>query len=166
MKISRIALAILGSSLAFTSAAFADEAANVQVSATVNTTCTITGGNLEFGQYDTLDTNPDFAQLALRVACTQGTTNQIELDEGTHAAAGSTAAAPARRLDGANGDFLSYDLYTDAGRTDVWGGGASSNAYAAADADEHDSIIYGKITERQDVVSGTYTDTVIATILF
>jgi spore coat protein U-like protein len=66
------------------------------------------------------------------------------------------------------GNFLTYELYQDAGRTTVWGnGGAGLLSPAAAPSKAaRNFTVYGRVTSNQDVVAGSYSDTVVATVNF
>jgi len=59
---------------------------------------------------------------------------------------------------------LSYELYFDAGMTQVWGTGADSRAVPSGNAS---SIpLYGRIFALQDAAVGSYSDTVTVTFNF
>jgi len=68
--------------------------------------------------------------------------------------------------DGSN--TLEYNLYTDAGRTTVWGDGTASSVTAAGTGSgaQQSLTVYGRIPASQSVPAGSYSDTVTATINF
>lgn len=134
--------------------------ANLNVTANVITSCTVTAGTLAFGDYDpvagaNLDQTGSF-----QVACTKGTSPQIGLDNGAN-------FNVTRRM--TNGtDFLGYEIYKETGRTNIWGntggglvtiGPLSSNALQT-------QTVYGRVPFGQDVGTGNYTDTVVITVTF
>ena len=138
--------------------------ANLAVSASVSNNCTITTAPLAFGGYDPIVTN-DTADLdstgTVTIACTKGATTTIALNTGSHAS-GST-----RRLsDGTN--FLTYEVYSDSGRSTIWGSsGANLLSPAAAPSKaSRNFTAYGRVVGGQDVPAGSYTDTVTATVNF
>ena len=88
---------------------------NVAVTANVASNCVMTAGSVAFGAYDPLVAHAS-AHLdqtgSVSVACVKGTVATVGLGDGANYSSG-------RRM--TNGtDFLSYDLYTTAGRTTVW----------------------------------------------
>lgn len=166
MKISRIGLALIAGTLSIASVAIAgDESNNVEINATVADTCTISGGTLSFPDYNTLDPDDDLGDVTLQVRCTSGAVSTISLDQGLHDTAG-TPDAPQRLLDDGAGHSLSYDLFSDAGRSTEWSVNGNAVAYNAVNSQPTDETIYGSITAGQDVPKGVYTDTVIATVSF
>ena len=80
---------------------------------------------------------------------------------------GSSGSYGARSmLNGAN--TLSYNLYLDAARTQVWGdeSNGTSNFSALLNQLPVTLSVYGRIPARQNAKAGNYTDTVVITILF
>jgi spore coat protein U-like protein len=138
--------------------------ANLAVSATVTNNCTISTLPLSFGAYDPVVANAS-ADLdgtgTVVVACTRGLAPTIGLGLGSNAS-GSTR----RMTDGTN--FLSYELYSDSGRTAVWGNASGSwfVASAAPSKAARNFTVYGRVPSNQDVPGGSYNDTVVATVNF
>ena len=66
------------------------------------------------------------------------------------------------------GEDLNYNLYQDAGRTNIWGDGTSGTTVfsIANPANNTTRTIYGRVPFAQDVSAGAYTDTITATINF
>jgi spore coat protein U-like protein len=138
--------------------------ASFNVTANVTANCTIVAGNLGFGSYD-----PVVAQAAspldqtstLTVACTKGTNAAVSLDLGTHAS-GST-----RRMQSGTTatEFLTYELYTTGAHSVVWNT-TNTVAYAATSKASSDLTVYGRVAAGQDVETGNYSDTIVATITF
>jgi spore coat protein U-like protein len=142
----------------------AAEAASVSttmtVTATVVPSCSVTGGTLNFNSYDPLSAAPTDGSLQIAVACTKGTTASIGLSTGSHASAGVR-----RMTDGI--DFLSYELYQDAGRTNVWTDtGAGLLTYLASTNASQLFSVEGRIAPGQNVAAGTFSDTVTITVTF
>ena len=151
-RTARIALVFGGVVLGMAAPAFAQTAtANLNISATVNKTCTITTTPVAFGIYDPVVTNastPLDATGTVVVTCTKGAGTRIDLGNG--------------------GNFLTYELYTDTGRTTVWGSGTTNgNTIGAAPSKAARTVtVYGRVAAGQDVSAASYTDTVVATINF
>jgi spore coat protein U-like protein len=164
-RTARIALVFGGVVLGMAAPAFAQTAtANLNISASVNKTCTITTTPVAFGIYDPVVTNastPLDATGTVVVTCTKGAGTRIDLGNGGNFLAG------ARRMAGGS-DFLTYELYSDTGRTTVWGSGTTNgNTIGAAPSKAARTVtVYGRVGAGQDVSAASYTDTVVATINF
>ena len=68
---------------------------------------------------------------------------------------------------GSGSDFLTYALYKDAARTQVWGTGLAGGTTAAYNSATKASTavpVYGTVPQNQDVTVGAYADVVLATI--
>jgi spore coat protein U-like protein len=170
VKLSKsVAVVGVGAALAFagfgsnTNAATAT--ANLGVSATVTNNCTITTAPLAFGSYDPVVANAA-ANLdgtgTVTVACTKGSTATIGLGLGSNAS-GST-----RRMTDGSSNYLTYELYSDSGRSTIWTnsvGGLLSPVAAPSKAPRSFSV-YGRVASNQDVPAGTFNDTVVATVNF
>lgn len=135
--------------------------ANLTVTATVLSTCSVAAGSLAFGNYDpTSASNVDQAGT-FQVTCTKGTSASVGLDTGSNAS-GSTR----RMTDGT--DFLSYELFKETARTNVWSGsGAGLVSLAAAPSNAAQTLtVYGRVSGSQNVRAGSYSDTVVITVTF
>jgi spore coat protein U-like protein len=147
---------------------FAATSANVEISATVVSSCSITALPVAFGNYDALSVTPKDATGSVDVSCSVGSLPKIWLDQGLHAGSGSTAAAPVRRMINGTTNFLGYQLYQETTRTLVWGGTdlTSPAAIPATGLTAVTSTIYGRVPVNQTSTVGSYTDTVVATVNF
>ncbi len=123
------------------------------VSAVVSSGCAVTALPLAFGAYDGTVNN---ASTTVTVLCTLGTAYNVGLNAG-----GGTGASVATRKLTSGANTLDYTLYTDSGRTTVWGNTVGTNTvsgtYALAQAP---LTVYGRITASQSVPAGTYNDTI------
>ena len=159
------------SGLAIVAAAFgptasaASASANLAASATVASNCTISTAALSFGSYDPVGTHAasdlDGTGTVI-VACTKGATATVGLGLGSNAS-GST-----RRMTDGSSNYLTYELYQDAGRTTVWtdAGAGLLSPVAAPSKAARNFTVYGRVSSNQDVAAGTYNDTVLATVNF
>jgi spore coat protein U-like protein len=149
------------------SAFAATETSNMAVSVDITNSCTISAGALAFGSYDPVAGTQVDGTADLTVACTEGSTNGITLGQGANADSGSSDAAPLRRMTDGSSNFLSYALFSDSGRSTVWGNTVGTDVdYVAADSSSATVTVYGRIAAAQSAPAGTYTDTVVATIEF
>lgn len=137
------------------------------VAAAVNVRCAIAVTPLSFGPYLAV-ANVD-ASTGIVVNCTPGGRRaRIALGQGAHPALGSDPLVnPLRRMEGptVGVDFLSYQLYSDAGRATVWTenpivGPGAPQAYPKT------WTVYGRVPAGQVVNAGVYTDTVVVTLDF
>ena len=138
--------------------------ANLNVSANVANKCTIATNPLNFGPYDPVQDNLVIARDStgtVIIRCTKGSTANIGLDLGDNALAGAR-----RMTDGTN--HLTYELYSDLARTQVWGNAAPSwvTPPVAPSSAARNFTVYGRIPAAQDVPSGNYADIVEATVNF
>ena len=143
----------------------ASATANLGVSATVTSNCTISTTALAFGSYDPVvanaSSNLDGTGTVI-VACTKGATATIGLG------LGGNASGSVRRMGDGVANYLTYELYQDSGRTNVWndsGIGLLSPSAAPSKAPRNFTV-YGRVTGNQDVPAGNYNDTVVATVNF
>jgi len=139
--------------------------ANLAVSTTVGNTCTISTTALAFGAYDPIVTNASTAligQGGVVLTCTKNAATTIGL------ALGANALASVRRMTDGATNYLTYELYQDASSVQVWGtaGVALLTPAVAPSKAPRTFVVYGKVAGGQDVPSGTYTDTVVATVNF
>lgn len=151
------------------SAHAATQTSNLPVTATIAASCTIdASAGVAFGTYDPIVTNKTTdltATGSLSTTCTNGFDATVTLDDGTNNDIGSTDAAPLRRMtDGT--DFLSYQLYSDAGATTVWQGPTGTGVTVTGTGAAVTTNVYGVVTAGQNVGVGSYTDTVVATVSF
>ena len=138
--------------------------ASFGVTASVAANCSISAAALAFGGYDPVSTNASAAldqTSTLSVACTKGTSATVSLDLGTHA----TGATRRMQHSSTATEFLTYELYTTAARTTVWNT-TNTVAYSAASKAASSLTVYGQVAGGQDVATGNYSDTVVATITF
>ena len=125
--------------------------------------CSVNPTPVAFGLYSPFNVAPTDTAGTLRVSCDTVTVGYTVL-----LSAGSAGSYAPRRLSG--GMYtLSYNLYTDALRTVVWGDGSGgtmivSGAFALPGAIDH--TVYGRVSAGQNVGAGAYTDTITVTINF
>ncbi|MCP3102322.1 fruiting body spore coat protein U [Myxococcus sp. K15C18031901] len=167
-----VAAATVAAALATSSAHAATATANLTVSATVGSACSITSGTLNFGTYDPIIINSTMgvdllSSGSLTVTCTLLGSAVVTLGQGSNAGTGSTDAVPLRRMKNTtSNDYLSYFLYQDVSRLVVWGNTAGSGLPYLGTGLPVPVLVYGTVPKGQNVPSGTYNDTVVATLTF
>jgi spore coat protein U-like protein len=134
------------------------------VSGTVVPTCNVSAANLSFGTSipSPINSNVD-AQSNITATCSSGTPYTVALSAGN----GAAATFASRKLtSGAN--TLNYALFTNAGRTTVWGdGSAGSSTFGSMGSGAAQAIpVYGRILSGQSVATGAYSDTIVVTLTF
>ena len=143
---------------------------NLGVTAHITAKCAfMTGGpsgsTVSFGQYNAIlenATSPARSSGGFDAKCTKSTTTQIAMDPGLYA--GHATVASHAMSDG-QGNYLSYEIYSDAAMSTVWD---SSNTVSYTDqGNAFASLpIYASIPAGQDVPAGEYSDTVTMTLSY
>lgn len=138
-----------------------------QVTATVISSCLVSGSTLNFGgSIDPLTSAvPVDGTSALSIQCTNTTPYSVALNAGVNATGASNFSGRAMK---SGSNSLAYQLYTDAARSTVWGDGtASSTTNGGTGTGLTQSMnIYGRIPSLTGAVPGGYTDTVTITVTY
>ena len=126
--------------------------------------CTISATSVNFGSYNVFDGPALDSTGTITYRCNGAANNiSISLSKGL-----SSTYSP--RLMSKGVEALSYNLYTNAGHTNIWGDGTSGTTVYVFRANPPNSNvnvpIYGEVPAGQDVSAGTFSDTVSATINF
>ena len=131
------------------------------VSAAVIANCSVSTFALGFGNYDPLSATNLDAQTTVNVYCTKGATGTVSLGLGANA-----SGAVRRMTDGTN--FMTYEVYKDAGRTTIWNGVNTNSAVSTSKSTALNGgfIAYGRVPAGQDLPVGTFNDTLQATVNF
>ncbi len=138
----------------------ATETSNLSVTAEVTASCSITTSPVGFGNYDPVVAHASAdldATGTVTVTCTDGSSATISLGQGAN-------FSTDRRLGDGGTNFITYNLFSDVGRTTVWDETTTVATTGTGLADPH--TVYGRITASQNVPAGSYTDTVVATVTF
>lgn len=131
------------------------------VSAQVNAKCLVGGSNvLDFGSRGLLGTAVD-AQARIDMRCTPGTDYSIALGAGT--GPGATIANRRMKL---GSETILYQLYTNPGRSNVWGDGAGGSVVGGTGTGNAppNLIVYGRVPAQPTPSAGSYGDTVVITV--
>ena len=132
------------------------------VQATITATCTINSAStLNFGTLGVLASNTDQTST-IQVTCTNTTPYNVGLDAGT----GSGATVATRKMtSGAN--TVNYTLYSNSGRTTVWGNTVGTDTVGATGNGSAQSYtVYGRVPAQAAPAPGTYTDTITVTVTY
>ncbi|KGQ19332.1 Spore coat protein U [Lysobacter dokdonensis DS-58] len=142
-------------------------AASLPVTANVAATCVVTSTTaVAFGAYDPLAATPLNGAGTISVRCTKGTSADIALGVGANASTASCTTLTRRMTNGT--DFLGYGLYSDTGRSTVWGCDTTNDITRSSTSSITPAIlnVYGQIPNGQDVGVGSYTDSVAIVVTF
>ncbi|MDE2091745.1 MAG: spore coat protein U domain-containing protein [Gammaproteobacteria bacterium] len=127
--------------------------------------CTVTSYNLAFGNYDMMNPVPTIVTGAnlIVVKCSHGAgTMTVDLSTG-----GNGTYFPRAMRFGTN--VLTYNLYTTAGLTTVWGNGSGGTGNIVRSYNNNSSnvfSVYGKIPAQQNLSAGNYSDSINITVSF
>ncbi len=130
--------------------------------------CTIgTVVPVAFGTYNVFATTALLVNGTITVSCGGSGNATVALDKGRNSS--SFASRAMRRTGGAT--LLTYNLYTDAATTIVWGDGSGGSTPQSTEAlsGNHPTstlTVFGKMGAGQDVPADSYTDTVVITVNF
>lgn len=125
--------------------------------------CTVSAVPVQFGQYDSSDPSPVDAVGSVYVSCTSATAFTVKLDAGSNS---SGSFDPRRMRSAGTGGILSYNLYRDSARAEVWGDG-TGNTFIQTRVGTGGDVnlnVYGRLSGGQDVSAGTYGDTITVTV--
>ena len=137
------------------------------ISATLISACSVSGATLSFGTaVNPLSTAvPLDATSTLSVQCTNTTAYAVALNAGTNAGGASNFGGRAM-ASGANS--IGYQLYSDTGRSTVWGDGSNSSSTVSGtgSGSTQTLTIYGRVPSLSGAVPGSYSDTVTVTVSY
>jgi spore coat protein U-like protein len=130
-------------------------------SASVVRGCAVTATTLDFGTYAAGTFAPTvLATSTISVTCALGDTFTIGLDDGSNASGAQRRMA--RLLAPIN--YLNYNLYRDAARTQAWGDAGPTRASGIGTGTAQVFTVYGQLPGAQVVLLGAYADTVTVVV--
>jgi spore coat protein U-like protein len=130
--------------------------------------CSVSATALSFGPYDPTSATARDSTGTVTVACTATLLGLSASWDVLLSTGGSGSFAPRRLFSG--GNSLQYNVYINAGRTQVWGdatGGTakvSDSQFILVGTSQYSYTTYGRIPALQDRAPGTYTDTITVTV--
>jgi spore coat protein U-like protein len=133
----------------------------ISATASVAPKCTLaTATDLNFGSVPgLLTTNTDQTSL-VRVTCTNRAAYQVGLDNGLN------ANGNIRRMV-ASGQYVNYELYTDAQRTQRWGNTLNSDTLGGSGSGAEQGLtVYGRVPAQAAAAAGNYSDTITITVTY
>lgn len=131
------------------------------VSATVVSSCNVSATTHNFGSTGILSSNVD-ATSTVTAQCTNTTPYNIGLDAGT-----GTGATVAIRKMTSGGATINYSLYTNVGRSTVWGNTVGTNTVAGTGSGVAQNVtVFGRVPSQTTPAPATYSDTIVATVTY
>jgi spore coat protein U-like protein len=166
LKLAIVSAMLLGTA-GITAPAYALDA-NLSVSASIGTACTITTTALAFNAYDAVGANASTdldAEGVVTSTCSIGSSGNIKMGQGLHGDVDSSDATPLRRMvHGSDGTkFLSYSVFSDSARSVVWENATGVPYVGTGSAAA--LTVYGSVPQAQtEAIVGSYTDTLVVAI--
>lgn len=137
------------------------------VSTQINATCNMTVAvDLDFGTVNLASPVPQAGGGTISVTCTNGSPIYVTMGQGLYPAAGSTDTNPIRQMSAGGTDRLDYQIYLDAAYTIPWGNTPLTGAVLSGTGGGMSQGVYALVPAGQQVLSGLYQDSVLATITY
>jgi spore coat protein U-like protein len=131
---------------------------------TVYTGCSLVARPLTFDASAVTGSNPIDATTTISVRCTPNTNFDVDINNGLYANGGSSNR---RMYSAATNSYITYDVYRDSPRSNVWGTGKLKNvAGNSGTGAPLDITIYGRVSKTQTIQAGDYKDTLVVTLNF
>jgi len=136
--------------------------------------CTVSTSGVAFGAYDGALTAPTDSIGNATLRCTHVGGAAVKTSYTIALSTGASGTFAQRQLR-SGASALSYNLFTDAGRTRIWGDGSGGSAFVAGTLlvnpgnfafNEVAHAIYGRIPAQQSADSGVYADQILVTLTF
>jgi spore coat protein U-like protein len=174
--ISRLALPALGLALMTSVNAATTVTGQITSSLTLTSSCQVNGsggstglnfGALNFGTANSLFTTATGQVLsggggAMSILCSSGTTPTIKVRAGAHD--GQSPGGTRALYDGV-ANYVPYDLYTDAGHSQLLAIDGTINLAASTGVAQTVNL-YGQAVGKAGLPAGTYTDTIAVELTF
>ncbi|CAI8874598.1 spore coat protein U domain-containing protein [Pseudomonas sp. YuFO20] len=173
---SRIGLSLLGLTLASSAQAATTVTGQITSSLILISSCQVNGGggdtNLNFGALNFGTANSLFTTAtgqvlgggggALSILCSAGTTPTVKVRAGAHD--GQSPGGTRALYDGV-ANYVPYDLYTDAGHSQILAIDGVINLAASTGVAQTVNL-YGQAVGKAGLPAGTYTDTISVELTF
>jgi spore coat protein U-like protein len=122
--------------------------------------CTISTTPVSFGSYDVFSGTARDANGTVQINCTPRENIQVTLSRGL-----SSVFTTRTLRSGTN--LLNYNLFRNAARTQIWGDGSSGTSVFSGNNIRNQTLtVYGRLPAAQDAAVGTYSDNIVATVIF
>jgi len=129
--------------------------------------CSVSTTNINFGTYDVFSITPKDSTGTITVTCGSPPPPHVTITIGSSPNSGGFIPRKLKSVSGTN--FLNYNLFTDSSMGSVWGDGTSGTSTVPKVVTPGRPVIatvYGRIPAKQDVSSGTYSETLTVTVIW
>lgn len=138
--------------------------------ATEHIDCSVSTVGSNFGTYSVFASGPLDTVGQVTVSCSTSDTEPVNVAYTIEMDGGSGGSPTGRRMESGL-STLSYQLYRDINRTEIWGDGTSgsqtvADEYSLDVQESRDYPVYGRIPAQQNVPAGSYADTILVTVNF
>ncbi|WP_101484336.1 spore coat U domain-containing protein [Janthinobacterium sp. 61] len=164
MKKGKILAALLVT-FASSTAMAGSTTSNFQANAVMNSSCSVTSTNVNFGTINSADAVN--ATGTISFTCSKSVQYKLGLSSG------SSGEIRSREMVGTitgNNDKLSYNLYVDEGRVALWGNGLPGDGGSIwsgkGSGEVQTNTIYGKVNSGQYIKPDTYSDNLIVSVFY
>lgn len=153
-----VAVAATGSSAHATTAT-----GQFQVTLTIQAECRLTSAtDLAFGTTGVIQSAIN-STSTIGVQCTNSTPYNVGINAGT----GSGATVASRIMSSGAGAGVTYQLYRDSARTQLWGNTVNTDTVSATGTGAVQSLtVYGRVPAQNTPAAGNYSDTVQVTVTY
>jgi spore coat protein U-like protein len=135
--------------------------------------CLVSANPVSFGTYNPLTATPRDSTGRVSVSCTNSPPGgTVSVTYRLRLGAGGAASFAPRQL-GSGPNRLNYNLYSNTGRTNVWGDGTSGTVTVTGSFSvqlnrtrSRNHSVHGRIPALQDPAAGSYTDNIVVTLEF
>jgi spore coat protein U-like protein len=171
LKLAIAAGMLFGSAGLTVPAYAATDTSSMNVTTNIGMNCTIETTDITFGEYKPITDHASSALTgngAVSTTCTVGSTGKIIMGQGEHSGSGSSDAVPVRRMATSDdASFLSYQVYSDEGRSIAWTNEVASGVAYTASGSAQSMIVYGKVAAGQTgATQGSYADVLVVTVSY
>jgi len=138
--------------------------------------CTISASGVNFGTYDPLSSQPDDSTASVTVTCNHVPPGNTSVSYTVAVSNGMTGTSATTRAMSSGTSRLGYNVFNDAGRSQVLGTGTGGTIVARGsmsvgpgNGNRSRSVthtFYGRVPQGLDPTPGAYNDTLVLTLTY
>lgn len=136
------------------------------VSANISVSCTISAGDMAFGNYDPGSGVDAAVTGSIDVNCTNGMPYAVTVNPGVYSSSYNCVSLDRRLYNSTALAFVNYELFSDAAYTSPLGCDASNDIDGVGTGSAQALAVYGRLPVAQSFQPGLYEDTLTATVTF